>query len=140
MTNSQQVTEATASYRSVSDIVTEFVIPAEAFCPKTVRLSVPAAADFVVVTVIFVVPEAVTEAGEKLALVPAGSPTTLKVTTPVNPFCGVTVTEKAAPFPRLMVFDVGNTASVKEGVLLTAGYTAPFDILFRMPALPMAST
>jgi len=37
-------------------------------------------------------PEVVTEPGLKLALEPAGRPVTLKVTVPVNPPEGVTVT------------------------------------------------
>ena len=45
-----------------------------------------------VVTVIVVVPDPVTEVGLKLALAPPGNPVTLKVTAPVNPSNGVTVT------------------------------------------------
>src|SRR5262245_39024106 len=44
------------------------------------------------VTVIVVVPDPVTEVGLKLALASRGNPVTPKVTAPVHPFNGVTVT------------------------------------------------
>jgi len=44
------------------------------------------------VTVIVVAPDPITEVGLKAALAPPGSPLTLKVTAPVNPSKGVTVT------------------------------------------------
>ena len=45
-----------------------------------------------VVTVIVVEPDAVTVGGLKLALAPLGKPLTLKLTVPLNPPEGVTVT------------------------------------------------
>jgi hypothetical protein len=44
------------------------------------------------VTVIVVAPDPVIEVGLKLALAPPGNPVTLKVTAPLNPSSGVTVT------------------------------------------------
>ena len=37
-------------------------------------------------------PEPVIVVGLKLALAPVGNPDALKLTTPLNPFCGLTVT------------------------------------------------
>ncbi len=45
-----------------------------------------------VVTVMVEEPEAFTDVGLKLAVAPEGSPVTLKLTVPVNPPDGVTVT------------------------------------------------
>ncbi len=99
-------------HRTVSDTVVELLkLP---LCPLIVNLDVPAGVDFVVVTVIFVVPEVVTDVGEKLAFVPDGSPLTLNVTTPVKPFCAVTVTEYDALFPGLTFFELGEAAMVNE--------------------------
>jgi hypothetical protein len=58
--------------------------------PAMVSVNVPLALP--AVTVIVVVPDPVTEVGLKLALAPPGNPAQLNVTTPVNPFNGVTVT------------------------------------------------
>ncbi len=61
--------------------------------PVTVKVDVPNRAVLSVVTVIVDVPEPpATEAGLKMALIPLRSPLTLKVTVPVNPLAGLTVT------------------------------------------------
>jgi len=51
----------------------------------------PAGVVSVVLIVMTVVPEPLIEVGLKLALAPVGSPLTLQVTAPPNPFVGVTV-------------------------------------------------
>jgi hypothetical protein len=58
--------------------------------PAMVSVNVPLGLP--AVTVIVVVPDPVTEVGLKLALAPPGNPAPLKVTAPVNPSNGVTVT------------------------------------------------
>ncbi|GAC1446788.1 MAG: hypothetical protein NVSMB56_08810 [Pyrinomonadaceae bacterium] len=60
--------------------------------PVIVNGNVPVGVLLVVVTVIVEAPEVITEAGLKLAVAPAGNPLTLKVTAPVKPPEGVTVT------------------------------------------------
>jgi hypothetical protein len=58
--------------------------------PAMVSVNVPL--ELPAVTVIVVVPDPVTEVGLKLPLAPPGNPVTLKITAPVNPSNGVTVT------------------------------------------------
>ena len=60
--------------------------------PVIVNVLVPAGVLALVVTVMVDDPEPATEGGLKLALAPAGNPLALKVTVPVNPPEGVTVT------------------------------------------------
>ncbi len=57
-----------------------------------VSVELPVVVVPVVVTVMVVEPKPVTEEGLKLALAPVGSPEALKLTDPLNPFDGVTVT------------------------------------------------
>ena len=66
---------------------------------------------FEVASVIF------TEAGLKLAVVPAGKPVELRATVPVNPASGVTVTEYAALSPGITARADGLTVIEKFGVL-----------------------
>ena len=61
--------------------------------PLTVNVYVPAAVDEDVVTLSVDEPEPpLIEAGLKLVPAPAGTPVALKLTEPVNPFCGDTET------------------------------------------------
>lgn len=60
--------------------------------PVTVRVNVPWVVEVVVLMLRLALPEPpVIDAGTKLALAPAGSPLTLKLTVSVNPPLGVTV-------------------------------------------------
>lgn len=60
--------------------------------PVMVNGKLPVGVVLAVVTVMVEEPEVVTEAGLKLAVAFAGSPPTLRLTVPVNPFVGLTVT------------------------------------------------
>ncbi len=60
--------------------------------PVMVSVELPVGVVLAVVTVMVVEPEPVTEEGLKLALASVGSPEALKLTDPLNPFDGVTVT------------------------------------------------
>ena len=71
---------------------TEAVCERVPLVPVIVNGNVPVGVVPAVVTVIVDEPDVVTEAGLKLALAPAGSPLALKVTVPVKPPDGVTVT------------------------------------------------
>ncbi len=57
-----------------------------------VTVELPVGVVLAVVTVMVVEPEPVTEEGLKLAPAPVGRPEALKLTDPLNPFNGVTVT------------------------------------------------
>lgn len=65
----------------------------EPLTPLTASLKVPVGADRVELTVNLVVPDVTTDVGEKLAVVPEGSPEMANVTAPVNPPCGETAIE-----------------------------------------------
>lgn len=65
-------------------------------------------------------PEPVTEVGEKVAVAPEGKPVTLKLTFPVNPYEGVTLTAYVVPFPSKIVWDDGEDATEKA---FTASFT-----------------
>ena len=58
--------------------------------PVTVSVNVPREEDLVF-TESVLVPEVVTDDGEKFAFAPEGCPDTVNLTVPVYPFCGVTV-------------------------------------------------
>ena len=60
--------------------------------PVIVSVELPVGVVLAVVTVIVEEPEVVTDEGLKLAAAPAGNPAALKLTVPVNPFNGATVT------------------------------------------------
>ena len=67
-------------------------------------------------------PEEVMEAGEKIALAPAGRPAADRLTIPAKPFWGVTVVVTTPLVPAINVLEVGVTASPKLGAgLLTVG-------------------
>ena len=61
--------------------------------PVTVTVEVPAGVPAEVLSVSVVDPEPVMVGGLKVAVTPDGKPDAPKLTTPVNPFNGVTVTE-----------------------------------------------
>ena len=56
-----------------------------------------------------------TEVGVKLPLAPAGKPETLKATSLLNPFCGVTVMAYVVLPLAVTLRDVGDGESVKLG-------------------------
>jgi hypothetical protein len=73
--------------------------------PVTAGENVPVPPPLAVVTVIVLVPDPVTVAGLKLAVAPEGSPDACKLTTPPNPFTGVTVTVYVALPPAVIAVE-----------------------------------
>jgi|ERR1700727_2385781 hypothetical protein len=81
---------------------------------------VPAAADFVDVSVRVELPEVVIEAGAKLAVTPEGMPVADSATLPVKPFCAETLAVKVVEFPAVTDCELGLAENVKSGVSVTA--------------------
>lgn|SRR5215472_1962336 len=81
--------------------------------PLMLKVNVPEGVDLVVEIVTTVVPLPVSEVGLNVAVVSAGKPLTLKVTTPLNPFCGVTVAVYVVLDPLLTVRVAGDGYMVK---------------------------
>jgi hypothetical protein len=81
---------------------------------------VPIGVELKVLTVKVEDPDGPTELGEKLAVAPEGNPVTLKLTLPVNPLDGVTLTLKLVSFPRDKVWEDGVVAIEKA---FTASFT-----------------
>ena len=65
--------------------------------------------------VVAAAPAGVTEEGEKVHELLAGSPEQTNCTALLNPFCGVTEMAAVPALPATMVNDVGFAATVKEG-------------------------
>jgi hypothetical protein len=84
--------------------------------PVMLMAKVPVGVLAVVATVIVEEPEVVTEAGEKLAVAPEGSPLALKVTVPVKPPDGVTVAVYVVLAPRTTLCELGVAETEKSGV------------------------
>jgi hypothetical protein len=89
------------------------------------------------VTVIVVFPEPLTEVGLKLAVNPAGRPLTVKVTVPVNPPEGVTVTVYVAEPGSLIVREPGVADKLKSPLptALTTNVTVAEWV--RVPLVPV---
>jgi hypothetical protein len=85
------LTEKSGAAGGFTISVTEAVWLSVPLVPVIVNEKLPAGVVLAVVTVRVDEPEA-TEAGLKLAVAPVGNPLTLKLTVPVNPPEGVTVT------------------------------------------------
>ena len=81
--------------------------------PIIVNLNVPAGVCLVVETVKTEFPPPVIERGLKVPVVLAGKPLTLKVTGPLNPFCGVTTAVYVVLAPLLTVCVAGDGYIVK---------------------------
>jgi hypothetical protein len=77
------------------------------------KLNVPEGVFLVVETVRTVFPPPVIEGGLNAAVVLAGKPLTLKVTTPLNPFMGLTVAVYVVLDPFLTVCAAGDGTMVK---------------------------
>ncbi len=92
--------------------------------PWISTVEAPAGVDDVVDSVRAVVAEApdatLTVAGEKLALVAAGSDDAVMATAPANPFCEVMVTVYAAAEPRAMDWLAGEIWTVNPGFAVCA--------------------
>ncbi len=82
-------------------------------------------------------PEPVTATGTKLAEVQMGSPVTLRLTVPVNPPEGVTVTEYVVLAPRATVWELGETPMEKSPPppALTTNVTAV--VWTKLPLAPV---
>jgi len=90
--------------------------------PVIVTVEVPAGVLPLVVTVIVDVPDPVTVAGEKLAVVaPVGNPLALRVTTPANPFSAPIVAVYVVELPAITVCVFGLAETVKSGAVATCG-------------------
>ena len=76
--------------------------------PIMVNLNVPVGVCLVVETVKTEFPLPVIDFGLKVPVVFAGKPLTLKVTTPLNPFCGVTTAVYVVLAPFLTVCAAGD--------------------------------
>lgn len=85
--------------------------------PLMLKVNVPEGVCLVVETVTAVVPLPVIEVGLNVAVVFAGKPLTLKVTTPLNPFCGVTVARYDVLDPFLTVCLAGDGYMVKLDIV-----------------------
>ena len=85
--------------------------------PLMDKVNVPEGVCFVVEIVTIVVPLPVSEVGINVAVVFAGKPLTLKVTTPLNPFCGVTVAVYFVLDPLLTVCVAGDGYMVKLDIV-----------------------
>ena len=81
--------------------------------PLMLKVNVPAGVCLVVEIVTTVVPLPVIEVGLNVAVVLAGKPLTLKVTTPLNPFCGVTVAVYVVRDPLFPLCVAGDGYMVK---------------------------
>ena len=103
--------------------------------PIMVNLNVPAGVPLVVETVKTEFPPPVIEGGLKVPVVPAGKPLTLKVTTPLNPFCGVTTAVYVALAPLLTVCVAGDGYIVK---LDTDSVTVALRVV--LPLVPVIVT
>jgi hypothetical protein len=89
--------------------------------PIMFNVNVPAGVFLVVEIVTTVFPLPVIEVGLNLAVALAGKPLTLKVTTPLNPFIGLTVAVYVVLDPLLTVCDAGDGTMVKlDTVSVTA--------------------
>jgi len=100
--------------------------------PLRLKVNVPEGVCLVVEIVATVVPLPVTEVGLNVAVVFAGKPLTLKVTTPLNPFCGVTVAWYVVLDPFLTVRVAGVGYTVK---LPTVSVTDALAVV--LPLVPM---
>src|SRR5215470_8769875 len=80
-----------------------------------VSVYVPGGVETLVVTVIVEVPLVVIVDGSNDAEAPAGKPSALNVTVPLNPPDGVTVTVKVVLFPCSTVCDAGAAEMPKSG-------------------------
>jgi hypothetical protein len=89
--------------------------------PVIVNADVPTGVLPVVVTVNVELPEPVMVVGEKLAVVPAGNPLALSVTTPVKLFNAVIVVVYVVVFPTTTVCELGLAVIPKSGELTTCG-------------------
>jgi hypothetical protein len=81
--------------------------------PIIFRVNVPAGVCLVVETVKTEFPPPVIEVGLKVPVAFAGKPLTLKVTSPLNPFCGLTVAVYVVLAPLLTVCAAGDGTTVK---------------------------
>src|SRR6516225_7989607 len=82
--------------------------------PVMVIVYVPVGVVELVATERVELPEPATEVGLKLAVVPLGSPLTLKFTVPVKPFTAPTVAVYDVPAPAVTVCELGEAERVKS--------------------------
>ena len=93
----------------------------EPLVPVTVTVAVPTAAIAVAVKVSVLPADPVTEVGLKAAVTPAGRPVALKVTVPVKPLKGETVTLLVAVVPCMTVVPVAEMLKPGDVEVGTAG-------------------
>jgi hypothetical protein len=89
-------------------------------------------------TVSVELPEALIEAGAKLALTPVGSPDAVNATVPVNPFSAATVVVKVVELPAATVCDTGDADKLKSAVCVT-GFTVTLTAVLcdSVPLVPV---
>lgn len=98
------------------------VLTVEPLVPVTVTVTAPTVAVLVAVNVSVLPPEPVTEAGEKLAVTPAGRPLTVKATALSKPLNAATVTLLATFVPCMTVIPVAETMKPGDVVVGSGGY------------------
>lgn len=111
---------------TVTDLVAPLLVPLmlKAYVPAGVFLEVE------IVKTEF--PAPVTEVGLNVAVAFAGKPLTLKVTTPLNPFCGLTVAVNVVLDPLLTVCAAG------DGTMLKLPTVSVTDVLaVILPLVPV---
>jgi hypothetical protein len=83
----------------------------EPLVPVTLKVELPSVAVAVVLIVSVVEPDLLTEVGLKVPVAPDGNPDTPKLTVPVKPLSGVTVTVYDMGLPTTTACDGGDTAT-----------------------------
>jgi hypothetical protein len=103
--------------------------------PVTVTVTVPAVAELLAISVRVLA--AIVLAGLKDAVTPLGSPAAARLTLPLKPFCGPTVSVLTPLFPWAILRLLGDAESVKFGAVTVRLIVA---VLFRIPDVPVTVT
>jgi hypothetical protein len=106
--------------------------------PVNLTVTVPVVAVLLAVSVSVLVLVAL--AGLNDALTPLGRPEAVKLTLPVNPFCGVTVMVLVPLVPCTTVKLPGEDDSVKFGTGAALTVTETVAVLLRLPEVPVTVT
>lgn len=104
--------------------------------PVIVSVDVPGAVEAAAMSVRLAA--TVEEGGVKLAVTPAGRPEILKLTVPLNPFCGATPTVAPPAPPAAKLVLPGDVTRVKEGGGVTVSEIV--TLLVMLPDVPVTVT
>jgi hypothetical protein len=105
--------------------------------PVMVRLELPAGVEVVVLTVSVDDPELLTDAGLKLAVVPAGKPETASETLPLKPLIAPTVAMYVVLLPAVTVCDAGVAESEKSATAMGLTVRVTVAECVTMPLVPV---